>query len=335
METKPDKALNLEAAPNSTLNLTTGETYEIQNRMPENVAIPPAIIANPTPEYLIQMGMIQGVDLQELMGLRRELKAEKAKSAYYEAMAEFKKNAPPIPKDSRVSYKTQKGKTEYDHASLGKVCEIITPPMAEQGLSFQWKQKNSGNKVSVTCIISHIDGHSESTTLESNDDQSGGKNAIQAICSTVTYLERYTLFALTGLAAMDQDDDGRGATAPPDYITEKEAKDLIDLIQNSGLKEKTIFTFLGVDRASEVIRGQKYEVTLERLKSRIAEQNAPKEPSPEDQEAARIAELTEAYNNAIEEDIAKVSNARKSAGLTLTGPAPTDLKTLEKIVKEL
>jgi hypothetical protein len=42
-------------------------------------------------------------------------------------------------------------------------------------------------------------------------DASGGKNTIQQIASTVTYLQRYTLLAITGVATKGQDDDARGA----------------------------------------------------------------------------------------------------------------------------
>ena len=53
-------------------------------------------------------------------------------------------------------------------------------------------------------------GHSESTTLQSPPDASGGKNSIQAIGSAVTYLSRYTLLAITGLATGENEDDGQG-----------------------------------------------------------------------------------------------------------------------------
>ena len=60
--------------------------------------------------------------------------------------------------------------------------------------------------------MTHKQGHSEETELEAAADSSGGKNMIQAQASTITYLQRYTLLAATGLATKDQlDDDGRGA----------------------------------------------------------------------------------------------------------------------------
>ena len=60
----------------------------------------------------------------------------------------------------------------------------------------------------MTCTIKHVGGHSDSVSLGGPPDSGGAKNAIQARASTVTYLERYTLKAITGLAEADDDTDG-------------------------------------------------------------------------------------------------------------------------------
>ncbi len=84
------------------------------------------------------------------------------------------------------------------------------PKMAALGLSFRWRTDSDDGVVKVSCIISHRDGHSEETTLSAKPDGSGSKNAIQAIGSAVTYLQRYTLKAALGIAA-SKDDDGAAA----------------------------------------------------------------------------------------------------------------------------
>ena len=68
-------------------------------------------------------------------------------------------------------------------------------------------------------------GHFETTSLTAAGDQSGGKNAIQALGSTISYLERYTILALTGLSTHEMDDDAKGV----EYITEKQLSSLVDL----------------------------------------------------------------------------------------------------------
>lgn len=74
------------------------------------------------------------------------------------------------------------------------------------------------------CIISHVDGHDESTTMSAEADTSGNKNAIQSRGSSVTYLQRYTLIGALGISTADEDVDGQGtkeeAAVPEDIQAE-------------------------------------------------------------------------------------------------------------------
>ena len=60
----------------------------------------------------------------------------------------------------------------------------------------------------MTCVLTHVLGHSERVPMQSGRDESGGKNSIQGLGSTVTYLQRYTLLAATGMAVKGPDNDG-------------------------------------------------------------------------------------------------------------------------------
>lgn len=181
--------------------------------MKENAALPVAT----TPDAMIMYAMAQGVpieQLERLYALKQKYDADEARKAYVAAMADFKRNPPRILKQSHVSYKTNSGTTDYYHANLGDVCDAIVKALATHGFSHSWDSSQDGNVISVTCRITHAQGHSESFTLSAAPDQSGGKNAIQAVASTNTYLQRYTLLMATGLAAEDADDDGYAAGAP-------------------------------------------------------------------------------------------------------------------------
>ena len=151
--------------------------------------------------------------LMKLMELKERFDASEAKRAFTEAMAQFKRNPPVIVKDASVSYKTNSGTTAYTHASIGNVVEKIVAGLAANGFSHRWVPgRTESGLMKITCVLTHKQGHSEETTLEAGSDSSGGKNNIQAVASTNTYLERYTLLMATGLATIDQpDDDGAGA----------------------------------------------------------------------------------------------------------------------------
>lgn len=171
-----------------------------------------------TPGQLVGQLMQQGgsmdlLAMERLMGLQERWDANEAKKAYHAAMAAFKQNPPTILKDKHVEFTTSKGTTAYDHATIGNVVKQIVASLAEHDLSHSWSTEQlDGGQVAVTCTITHKAGHSESVTLKAGRDESGGKNSIQALGSAITYLQRYTLLAITGLAVEDgSDDDGRGA----------------------------------------------------------------------------------------------------------------------------
>lgn len=176
-----------------------------------------------TPMTMLQMAVSQGADLdklEKLMQLQERWEANEARKAYVVAMNAFKANPPTIFKTKNVSFNT----TTYNHALLENAAELIGAELTKHGLSFRWDcEQLEGGIVRVTCVLTHCQGHSERTALQAGLDQSGGKNNIQALGSTVSYLERYTLFAATGMAAKGMDDDGKGSET---FITDQQAADL-------------------------------------------------------------------------------------------------------------
>lgn len=168
-----------------------------------------------TPMQMLQVAVSQGADLeriQKLMDLQERWEAAQAKKAYITAMASFKAEPAHILKRKQVNIP---GGAKFAHATLADVCDGVIPNLSKYGLSHSWEPKQLDNGwVEITCIMTHESGHSERRTLRAPPDDSGKKNNVQQIASTVTYLERYTLMAVTGLAAKDMDDDARAATAP-------------------------------------------------------------------------------------------------------------------------
>lgn len=164
------------------------------------------------PQALVTMALQQQADpavLEKLLALQQAWEANEARKAYTAAMADFKRDAPAVlAKDASV----KAGASRYKHATLGNIIREITTVLSKHGLSVAWFTKE-GDPVAVGCRVTHVLGHHEETWLSAPPDKSGNKNPIQMIGSTVTYLQRYTLLALLGLATADQDDDGRGGSA--------------------------------------------------------------------------------------------------------------------------
>jgi hypothetical protein len=162
--------------------------------------------------------------------------AEMARKAFVEAFAAFKAEAPAaIERTGAVGYESKKGgAVDYRHVELDVACEKLTPILSKHGLAHSWKVFPPENgKITVSCHLEHVDGHSRTVSLDGPADTSGSKNAIQAVGSTIYYLERYTFLAVVGIAQKDGDTDagGNGALITDEQLTElnDRLKELIDL----------------------------------------------------------------------------------------------------------
>jgi hypothetical protein len=132
-----------------------------------------------------------------------------ARKAFDNAIAAAKAEIPVIKKNREVDFtsKRTQGQTNYKYEDLGEIARTIDPILSKNGLSYRYRTTSNPNEpVTCTCIISHRDGHSEENTLSAGRDESGNKNSIQAVGSTLTFLQRYTLKAALGLAAANDDD---------------------------------------------------------------------------------------------------------------------------------
>lgn len=194
-------------------------------------------LAVTTPIELLKIAVTQNLDvekLEKLMQLQRQWEQDQARKAFVEAMNAFKNDPPVILKNKHVHFDTSKGPNDYDHATLDHVCDQVTKGLSKHGISHRWTVKQEikpeGAWITVTCVLTHEQGHSEETTLMGTPDQTGSKNSIQAIGSTVTYLQRYTLLAATGLAARNTDDDGHASGA---QVAEERVVECLDWLNNA------------------------------------------------------------------------------------------------------
>jgi hypothetical protein len=173
-------------------------------------ASPKAFSASPADLFELVKAGANADAIEKLWQVQKEWKAAEAKDRFDAAFSTFKKNAPEILKTKRVSFPTSGGgKTEYSHAELDKVSDIVTEALQSVGIVQTWKSTDLNGKTTVTCILEGFGHTKEGSTLSGPADTSGGKNSIQAIGSTSTYLQRYTLLMTCGIVARGTDDDGK------------------------------------------------------------------------------------------------------------------------------
>lgn len=221
--------------------------------------IEPRAVAPATPMTLLENAVAAGnIELAEkLMSLQERWEANQARKAFDAAMAAAKAEIPTISKNREVDFTSSKGRTHYRYEDLGEIARVVSPILARHGLSYRYRTTSNVNEpVTVTCIVSHRDGHYEENTLCAGRDESGNKNSIQAIGSTSTYLQRMTLKAALGLA-VSNDDDGKASTQtvddappPPGAISEQQADNLRELLEAKGA---SLGAFLGWAKQKRLI----------------------------------------------------------------------------------
>jgi|LGOV01.1.fsa_nt_gb hypothetical protein len=213
-----------------------------------------------TPMGLLQAAQSSGASIeqmQQLMDLQERYEARESLKAFNQAMSAFRDEAPTINR-SRKGHNTK-------YAGLAETIEAIKPLLSKHGLSHQWKTKQDGSLIAVECTVTHRMGHSESTTLSAEPDKTGQKNSIQAIGSTVAYLERYTLYAILGLASREMDDDGGGSGEP--VLNDEQLANVDALIAETGTDVNKFCTFMKVNELPS-IKAKDYVAAVRALEAK-------------------------------------------------------------------
>lgn len=200
----------------------------------------PAAMTPMTPMAMLGQAVERGADinvLTKLMDLSERWEANQARKAFDEAIAAAKAEIPPVVRNA-------KGHNDKKYADFAAIARVVDPIISRHGLSYRFRTTQT-DKINVTCVLSHKAGHYEETTLAGPADTTGNKNAIQAIGSTLTYLQRYSLVQALGLAAANDDDGKAGGNG--DTITDEQATQLIDMIESVGANRAKFLEFFKVE----------------------------------------------------------------------------------------
>jgi cell fate (sporulation/competence/biofilm development) regulator YlbF (YheA/YmcA/DUF963 family) len=185
--------------------------------------------------------------LEQLFNLHQRVQAETAKRAYYAAFAELQADLPAV---------ARKGKAHNDkaYARFEDIIAAIREPLAAHGFSVSFRTAQPDGKLSVTGVLAHSAGHVEETTLTLPQDVSGGKNAVQAWGSSVSYGKRYAILTLLGIATEDDDDGKAGGVGAT--IDEKQFKELAALIKETGTDIAKFLEIGGLESLSDMPASQ-------------------------------------------------------------------------------
>ena len=210
-----------------------------------------------TPLAMLDAAVARGADIaiiEKMMGLHERWEAGQARKAFDNAIAEAKSEIGPVVKNAT-------GHNNKKYADFAAISRAVDPILSKNGLSYRFRTAQTDTRIAVTCILSHRDGHSEETTLSGPADASGSKNAIQAIGSTLTYLQRYSLTQALGLAA-SEDDDGRsiGSKDSGEVLSAEQVETIRKALEYRGKTEAGLLKVIRVASLDDVLASKFNEV---------------------------------------------------------------------------
>jgi hypothetical protein len=235
------------------------ETASVR-QVQDSTALAPVPSNAMTPMNLLEQAVASGnLDMAaKMMDLHERWEKNQARKAFDEAIAAAKAKIPPIIKN-REGHNSK-------YADFAALARVVDPIISSFGLSYRFRTVQNGT-INVTCILSHRAGHSEENTLSGPADNSGSKNAIQAIGSTLTYLQRYSLTQALGLAA-SQDDDGKSANSG-DPITDEQLEELSKMIAETKSNINLFCKAMKVECLSD-IPASRFDEAIVKLKAKAA-----------------------------------------------------------------
>lgn len=143
--------------------------------------------------------------MERLMVMHERMLAHTASAEFANALADLQAELPSIGERGNAA-------DRYTFALWEDINTAIKPILQKHGFALSFRI-DTANGITVTGVLSHRNGHSEQTSITLPSDASGGKNAVQAVASSVSYGKRYTAGALLNLTSHGEDDDAFAAVS--------------------------------------------------------------------------------------------------------------------------
>ncbi len=206
--------------------------------------------------------------LERIMALWERDQAAKAKREYYEAMNRTQAEIRPVVRDAANTH------TRTQYTRLETMHKAIAPVYTANGFSISHDEADGAPEgmTRYIAVCRHIGGHSETFRIDLPLDDTGAqgsrnKTGVHAKASSSSYARRYLEARIFNVVFGGEDDDGNAAGGAK-TITDEEAMNLRDLIQESQTDRKKFLQWAGTDSV-DAFPAAKYAEACRILKGRI------------------------------------------------------------------
>jgi ERF superfamily len=198
--------------------------------------------------------------MRVLLDMHKEIEAEAARMAFFQAFGKMQEELPIINKDGRIEVegrataKTVAGRKDRAqlYSTFSNIFKIVKPIARKHGFTI-WFEPGIGadERLTMRTHLDHDKGHGISCIIPLPLETSGAKNNVQGVGSSISYGKRYGLIAVCAIiseAPEDKDDDAKAVSATKSEpkadpkITQAQADSLIELMESCGVSREA---FLG------------------------------------------------------------------------------------------
>ena len=179
-----------------------------KHQEPKGEVIAPSEAANllAVIERMVRDPQVDVTKVERMFDLQERIIARNAEAAYNEALATMQPLLPEVEQNGQNTH------TKTRYAKWEDIHEAIAPILSDHGFALTFRTAEANSKVTVTAILRHRGGHKDETSLSLPTDTGAGRNAVQAVGSSLSYGKRYTACAILNIRTRGEDDDGKNAT---------------------------------------------------------------------------------------------------------------------------
>lgn len=185
-------------------------------------------------------------NLQKFVDLLTQLRREDARQQFAHAMSAFQADLPPIQRRREV--KDRNGRLLYKFANEDDIADAIKPIERAHGFSHRFEFPPCAEGLAATCIVTHVSGHSESTTATVPPTTGMNTNASQNRGIEIAYARR---MALAGAYGITSSDDNDARTDAPEPASAESIATLRETLKREGRSEADCCGYLGVEKLEQ------------------------------------------------------------------------------------
>lgn len=228
----------------------------------------PALQSSPSIAQLLQGVVERGVTaenteaLTKLCDLYERVEAKNAERAFNSAFVALQSEVPVIVASSVIP---SRGKYER----FEDVMEKVGPLLRKHGFAVSFEQRADDKRITVTCHLRHIEGHSQSTPFSV---RLGGRadSETQADCKASTTAKRNALLQALNIVIRQDiyQSDEADAMIEGGSVTKEQAAELRLLCEETGSDIPRFLAFAGAPKFEE-IASARYADLIEKLQSKL------------------------------------------------------------------